>query len=240
MKEVVLINGGSRGIGAACVRAFTESGYRVAFTFCRSQSAAEELVAQTGALAIRADSASAADIRTAVSQTEKTFGQVDILVNNAGIGLVGLFQDVTSEKWERLLHVDLEAPMTYAKEVLPGMISRKCGKIINVSSMWGQVGASCEVHYSTVKAGLIGFTKALAKEVGPSGITVNAVCPGFIDTEMNACFSADDVAQIKEETPLYRVGTPDDVAASVLFLAGKGGDFITGQVLSPNGGLVIV
>ena len=237
--KTVLINGGSRGIGAAMVRAFAAAGYTVAFTYFSSDAEAEALARETGALAIKADSASREEIGVAVEKCLTSFGQIDVLINNAAISSFGLFTDMPNDIWDRMLAVNLDGPMQYAKHVLPQMISRKCGKIINVSSMWGQVGASCEVEYSTTKAALIGFTKALAKEVGPSGITVNAIAPGVIATEMNARLSEEDVEALKEETPLSRIGTPEEVAAVTLFLCGEGGNFMTGQVLSPNGGFVM-
>ncbi|MBO5652651.1 MAG: SDR family oxidoreductase [Clostridia bacterium] len=237
--KTVLINGGSRGIGAAMVRAFGAAGYTVAFTYFSSDAEAEALARETGALAIKADSASREEIGAAVEKCLTAFGQIDVLINNAAISSFGLFTDMPNDIWDRMLAVNLDGPMQYAKHVLPQMISRKCGKIINISSMWGQVGASCEVEYSTTKAALIGFTKALAKEVGPSGITVNAIAPGVIATEMNARLSEEDLEALKEETPLSRIGTPEEVAAVALFLCGEGGNFMTGQVLSPNGGFVM-
>ena len=237
--KTVLVNGGSRGIGAAMVRAFAAAGYTVVFTYFSSDAEAEALVRETGALAIKADSASREEIGAAVEKCLTAFGQIDVLINNAAISSFGLFTDMPNDIWDRMLAVNLDGPMQYAKCVLPRMISRKCGKIINISSMWGQVGASCEVHYSATKAALIGFTKALAKEVGPSGITVNAIAPGAIETEMNARLSEEELEALKAETPLGRLGTPEEVAAVALFLCEKGGDFITGQVISPNGGFVM-
>ncbi len=237
--KTVLINGGSRGIGAAMVRAFRAAGYWVAFTYFASDAEAAALAAETGATAIKADSGSREEIFKAVDMAYKALGKIDVLVNNAAISCFGLFTDMPSTLWDRMLAVNLDGPMHYAKLVLPHMIARKKGKIINISSMWGQVGASCEVHYSATKAALIGFTKALAKEVGPSGITVNAIAPGAIETEMNARLSEEELDALREETPLGRLGTPEEVAAVALFLCEKGGDFITGQVLSPNGGFVM-
>ena len=150
-----------------------------------------------------------------------------------------LYTDVSDEDWERLLAVNLKGPMYFIDAILPRMISRKQGKIINVSSMWGQVGASMEVHYSTTKAALIGLSRALAKEVGPSGITVNAVAPGVIATEMNASLTEEDMRALCDETPLMRIGTPLDVAHAILFLASEEADFMTGQVIAPNGGYII-
>ncbi len=238
-RKTVFINGGSRGIGAEMVRLFSSKGYLVAFSYYHSEEKALALASELGAIPVRADSASEEDIAAAVSFVEQKLGDVDVLINNAAVSFVGLYTDMTDGEWERMLKVNLKAPEKYIRLLLPRMISRKSGKIINISSMWGEVGASCEVHYSATKAALIGLTKALAKELGPSGITVNAIAPGMIDTDMNAHFSTEDKNAIREETPLMRLGTPRDVALCALFLAEEGGDFITGQVLSPNGGLVI-
>lgn len=237
--KTVLVNGGSRGIGAAMVRAFARAGYSVAFTYFSSDTEAEKLAAETGAFSIKADSGSRAEIEAAVKLAREKMGRTHILINNAAISYFGLFGDMANSLWDRMLAVNLDGPMQYAKLVLPDMISAKSGRIINISSMWGQVGASCEVPYSVTKAALIGFTKALAKEVGPSGITVNAISPGVIETEMNARLSEEDLDALREQTPLARLGTPEDVAEVALFLCEKGGDFITGQVLSPNGGFVM-
>ena len=167
------------------------------------------------------------------------FGRIDVLVCNAGIARQELFTDITEASWREVMGVDLDGVFYCAQAVLPDMLHRKAGKIITLSSMWGQVGASCEVAYSTAKAGVIGLTKALAKELGPSGITVNCVAPGVIDTEMNGNLSQDIKDELAEETPLERLGTPEDVAQAVWFLASSAGDFFTGQVLAPNGGLII-
>ncbi len=239
MKKTVLINGGSRGIGAATVKLFAEKGYNVAFTYLRSEEDALALASECGALAICADTASKIAVMEAVKTTEHHFGSIDVLVNNAAYSLTKLYTDVSDEEWTHMLNVNLNGPMYFINAVLPKMIAGKSGKIINVSSMWGQVGASMEVHYSTTKAAMIGLTKALAKELGPSQITVNAVAPGVIATDMNAHLSDEDVTLLKEETPLMRIGDPSDVAESIFFLASSAADFITGQVLAPNGGYVI-
>ena len=237
--KCALITGGSRGIGAELVRAFAREGYNVAFTYNRSENEASVLSRQTGALAIRADSAVEQDVIHAVRETLDKLGKIDCLINNAGISSFSLFTELTLDEWNRNLAVNLTGAFLYSKEVLPGMISRKQGRIINVSSVWGLVGSSCEVHYSTAKAGLIGMTKALAKEVGPSGITVNAIAPGVIDTEMNRRLSADDLLALEFETPLSRIGNPSEVAEAALFLASDGASFITGDVLNVSGGFVV-
>lgn len=237
--KTVFINGGSRGIGAAMVRLFAKEGYRVAFSYLSSHESACALANECGALAIRADTASREDVFHAVERACGAFGKIDVLINNAAVSVTKLYTDVTEEEWERILAVNLKGPMYYIDAVLPRMISEKAGKIINISSMWGQVGASMEVHYSTVKAALIGLTKSLAKEVGPSGITVNAIAPGVIATDMNGHLSEEELASLADETPLCRIGMPEDVAGTALFLASPAADFMTGQVLSPNGGFVI-
>ena len=235
----VLINGGSRGLGRAMVELFSERGYSVAFTYRSSYAEASELAASTGALAIKADSSSENDVLRAVCTVEEEFGSVDILINNAAISSFSLFTDISYDDWRKIFSVNLDGAFLYSKRILPGMINRKQGRIINVSSMWGITGSSCEVHYSATKAALIGMTKALAKEVGPSGITVNCIAPGVIDTEMNAKLSEEDISALKDETPLMRIGTPREVAEAALFLAGDGAAFITGEVLSVNGGFLI-
>ena len=236
--KCVLIVGGSRGIGSHTVRVFSRDGWKVAFTYKNSEDEALLLAKECGALAIKADSLNEEEIVNAVESCTKTFGGVDCLVNNAAVSSFSLLTDVSLEEWRRVMSIDLDAPFLYSKAVLPYMISKKSGKIINVSSMWGIVGASCEVAYSTAKAGLIGFTKALAKEVGPSGITVNAVAPGVIDTEMNSHLSADDLSLLSDETPLCRIGRPEEVAEAILFLAQDKADFITGAVLNISGGFI--
>ena len=240
VRKTVLITGGSRGIGAELVRAFSAAGYDTAFTYARSAEAAGRLSRETGALAIPADSASPREIREAVSRFLSCFGKMDLLINNAGISARSLFTDVTEEEWNRMLSVNLSAAFFYAQLAARNMVARHSGKMIFITSMWGQTGASCEVAFSATKAGLIGMARAMAKELGPSGICVNCIAPGVIDTAMNRdTLSREELDALCEETPLGRLGTARDVALSALFLAGEGGDFITGQVLSPNGGFVV-
>lgn len=236
----VLITGGSRGIGAELVRRFTRGGCRVAFVYRENEAAARAVASETGALAIRADIGREDEVLSAYRTAEDYFGATpDVLINNAAVAGFSLFSDITTAEWERFVSVNLTAAFLFSRAAVRGMVSRKSGRIINVSSMWGQVGASCEVHYSATKAGLIGMTRALAKELGPSGITVNCIAPGVIDTDMNASLAAEDRAALCEETPLCRLGTPADVAAAAWFLASSDGDFITGQVLGVNGGFVV-
>ena len=231
-----LITGGSRGIGAATVRALCAAGYRVAFFYRSSESAAQTLSAETGAYAIRCDVRDSASVASACAEARRLLGHIDVLVNNAGIAQQKLFTDITDEDWRAMLDTNLTGAFYASRAVLSEMISRRYGRIINVGSIWGQVGASCEVHYSAAKAGLIGLTKALAKEVAPSGVTVNCICPGVIETDMLSSFTKDDLAALAEETPVGRLGTPEDIARSILWLADPKSDFITGQIIGVNGG----
>ena len=237
--KTVLITGGSRGIGKELVRHFTKNGYSVAFTFKSSVDEDTALSLETGALAIRADSQIEADVKYAVRATIEQFGKIDCLVNNAAISSFSLFTDITLDEWNEMVSVNLTGAFLYSKAVIPDMLKRKSGRIINITSMWGLVGSSCEVHYSATKAALIGMTKALAKELGPSGITVNAVAPGVINTEMNSKLNEEDREQLVNDTPLMRMGEPSDVAEAVFFLAEDGASFITGEVLNVSGGYVI-
>ena len=239
MNKTVFITGGSRGIGAECVKIFSENGYNVAFSYFKSEKEAFELSKKYGAICFRADSAISFEITEAISKASLHFGKIDVLINNAGISHSALFTDITDEMWKRMLDTNLSGAFYASRAVLPQMISRKSGVILNVSSMWGQVGASCEVHYSAAKAGLIGMTKALAKELAPSGITVNAVAPGVIDTPMNSHLDGEALAALCEETPLGRLGRADEVAAAVLYLASDAAAFVTGEVLNISGGFVV-
>lgn len=234
-KMRVAITGGSRGIGAELVRQFSEAGHHVLLLYHKSRDRAEELEAT-----LKNVEAIQLDVTDPMG-TDICLGSrlVDVLINNAGIAQQKLFTDLTEEDWDAMFDVHVKGAFLCTKAVLPLMIERKRGKIINISSMWGQVGASCEVHYSAAKAAIIGMTKALAKELGPSNIQVNAVAPGVIETGMLASFSPEDKRALAEETPLGRLGTPRDIAKAVLFLASPDADFITGQVLGVNGGFVI-
>lgn len=238
--KTVLITGASRGIGKAIAVEFYKNGYNVVINYNKSEKEAMELQAlMPGSVAVKADVSNEKDVQHMVESVINMFGTIDVLVNNAGISQQKLFTDITSDDWNNMVGTNLNSVYYTCKYAVPHMISRKQGKIINISSMWGVTGASCEVHYSAVKAAVIGFTKALAKELGPSGITVNAVAPGTVMTDMCKDFDEETLELIKDETPLGKIGTPDDVAASVYFLAGEKADFMTGQVLSPNGGMVI-
>jgi len=190
-------------------------------------------------MACQADVSIREQVAGMVREVGDRFGSIEVLINNAGIAQQKLFTDITPEDWDAMLDVNVKGIFNCCQAVVPGMINRKRGKIINLASIWGLTGASCEVHYSTAKAAVIGFTKALARELGPSNIQVNCVAPGIIDTDMNASLLEDDRCRLIEATPLMRFGTPQDIAYALLFLASEQADFLTGQVLSPNGGFVI-
>ena len=244
MRKIALITGGSRGIGAACVRAFADDGYAVVFLYNNSREKAEALVQSLRAegrdvSAYQCDVANSAQVQTVVADILRTYRRIDALVNCAGIAHLGLFTDMTEDEWDHLFAVNVRSAFSVTKAVLPGMISSQTGSIVNVSSMWGEVGASCEVAYSATKAALIGLTKALAKEVGPSGVRVNCVTPGVINTDMNAQLTDEDRAALAEETPLGRIGNAEEVAKTIRFLCGESASFITGQILGVSGGLVI-
>jgi len=240
----VLITGGSRGIGAAAAQLFADRGFNICINYHRSSHAAGELAARlenqgTAVLNYQADVSRRSQVSEMVEACRKRFGHIDVLVNNAGIAQEKLFNDITEAEWDRMFDIHVKGAFHCCQAVVPAMISRKAGKIINVSSIWGITGASCEVHYSSAKAALIGFTKALARELGPSNIQVNCVAPGIILTDMNADLDGDTRTRLIQETPLLRMGSPEEAAQTILFLASAQADFITGQVISPNGGLVI-
>ena len=236
--KTVLITGASRGIGAAAARAFAGQGDRVFINYLTSRDAAQTLAQETGGTALCADISDPGQVAGMLEQIRVLAGGVDVLVNNAGFAQFSMFDALTDAQWHRMLDVTLSGAFYCIRGVLPYMLHQKKGCIINVSSIWGITGAACEVAYSTAKAGLIGMTKALAKELGPSGIQVNCVAPGMVDTDMNASLTPETLSALKEETPLGRVGTPEDIARTILFLADPE-SFLTGQVISPNGGLVI-
>ena len=242
--KTALITGASRGIGAAAARLFAREGWAVAINYRNSREKAEELAAeirQNGgtALAIGADIGDPEQVETLFCTAERELGQIEVLLNNAGIAQQKLFTDLTLSDWEELFRTDVTGVFLCCRRALPAMIRRHSGCIINISSMWGQVGASCEVHYSAAKAAVIGLTKALAKEVGPSGIRVNCIAPGVIQTEMNRNLTPETLDALREETPLEMLGTPEDIAEAALFLASSRSSFITGQVLGVNGGMII-
>lgn len=236
----ILISGGSRGIGRGLVEAFAKNGDKVAFIYKSNHEAADAVAKATGAVAICADVSRPEDVKSAVRTAEAALGgNVEVLVNNAGISLISVMQDITDDLWRDVLDTNLSGAFYLSREVLPGMISEKNGRIIHMGSMWGKVGASCEVAYSAAKAGLRGLTLSMAKELAPSGITVNCVEPGVIQTEMNANLGETVLASLIEETPVGRLGTPEDVSAAVLFLASDAASFITGQLLGVDGGFAL-
>ena len=242
--KVLVVTGASRGIGAEIAYRAALAGYCVVINYNNSEEAAQKVCARIKkeggeAVCIKADVSDEAQVKTLCQNVLDLYGRVDVLVNNAGISSFSLFTDITTELWDKTFDVNVKGQFLVTRAFLPSMIHRKEGKIINISSVWGICGSSCEVHYSASKAAIIGMTKALAKEVGPSGICVNCVAPGVIDTEMNKALTPEDLKSLADETPLERIGTAYDVAKTVLFLASDDASFITGQVISPNGGFVI-
>lgn len=230
-----LVTGGSGGIGSAVCRMLSENNYMVYINYYSSEKKAQQLADNIKGIAVKFDVSDRNDVNNAV----KSIGHIDLLVNNSGISEINTFDSVSPENADRILNINLKGTLNCSRAVLPDMIRNKSGIIINISSMWGECGASCEVDYSASKAGVIGFTKALAKEVAPSGIRVNCISPGFILTDMNRNFSDEDLKLIKEDIPLGIFGTPENIADSVIFLASEKASFITGQVLGVNGGMVI-
>lgn len=242
--KYALITGASGGIGAATARAFAQAGYGVAIHAHRSVDKLHALAQELSALSVPvlevcADLSAPVQAKTMVDNVLEKFCQLDILVCCSGLSHVGLVTDIDPQQWKTLFGVNVDGMHYCCQAVLPHMVHRKEGCILTVSSMWGQVGASCEVAYSATKGAVIAYTKALAQEVGPSNIRVNCIAPGVIATEMNAHLSPEDMAALADETPLGRIGTPEECAACALFLASDGASFVTGQVLAPNGGLVI-
>lgn len=237
--KTAIVTGGAKGIGAAIVKRLIGDGFKVALCYNNSEERARGLCAELGenCRAYKLNITDSAAVNEVFADIEKNFGEIAVLVNNAGIAEQALFTDITDEMWHRMLEVNLSGAFYCCRAALPFMIHRKSGKIINISSIWGEIGGSCEVHYSAAKAGIIGMTKALAKEVGLSGITVNSVSPGVILTDMTSHFDENTMNELKDETSLDRIGTPEDVAGAVAFLASHNADFITGQDIAVNGGM---
>lgn len=237
--KTAVITGASRGIGAAAARAFSKAGYNVVINYNKSEKEAFALCKELeNAVTVKADVSTEEGARLLISEAARVFGGVDVLVNNAGEALCKMVADTSLSEWKRLFAVNVESTFLCSKFASEYMVRQKSGRIINVSSMWGVKGASVEAAYSASKAAVIGFTKALARELGPSGITVNAVAPGVIDTDMNAHLSDADKKALCDETPLCRIGTPEEVAAAVLWLASDEASFVTAQVLGVDGGFI--
>ena len=235
MKNII-VTGGSRGIGSAIARKFAKEGHRVILNFNKSFEESEKIKQEfpENIILYQADVSNFIEVKKMCEYCINSFGKIDVLVNNAGIAQIKPFADITEEDWDNIINVNLKGVYNCTKGIIDNMIHHKSGKIINISSIWGEVGGSCEVHYSASKAGIIGFTKALAKEMGLSNIQVNCVAPGIIDTEMNKMH---DLEELKNDVPLNRIGTPEDVANVVYFLASDEASYITGQVISVNGGM---
>jgi len=244
MSKTVLITGSSKGIGAATAILFAQKGYNVVINYNKSYESASLLsrsLASNGysVMTQKANVANKLEVDLMVKETLYKFGSLDILVNNAAIAYQGVITETDEIDFDNIMDVNLKGVFNCCKSVIPSMVSRQSGKIINISSMWGQVGASCEVAYSAAKAGVIGLTKALAKELAPSGVTVNAIAPGLIETSMNSNLTIEELSDFVNEIPLGRMGSADEIAAAIEFLASDKADYITGQVLGINGGYVI-
>lgn len=243
--KTAVVTGASRGIGAACAVAMAKNGYNVILGYKESKERAEQLAEVlisgygVAAFAVKADVSVSKEADELIEVAYKNFGRIDVLVNNAGIAGFKLFTDITDEDWAQMIGTNLTGVFNCSRAAAKYMINAKSGSIVNISSMWGQVGASCEVHYSASKAGVIGLTQALAKELAPSNIRVNCICPGVIKTDMLNNIDDETIDSLIEETPLLRIGTPKDIADAVAFLSGDAASFITGQVLGVNGGFVI-
>lgn len=235
----ILVSGGSRGIGNALVRLFSERGHKVAFVYNKSDAKAEELALETGALKIKGDVSDFGECQRCFDFAEAEIGSVDVLINCAGISMIAQLCDTTAEMWNNVINTNLTSAFAMSKAASVSMVKRKSGCIVNVGSIWGRVGASCESAYSASKSGLRAMTMAHAKELAPSGIRVNCVEPGVIDTEMNACFTEADMKALCEEIPLERLGRPEEVAELIYFLASEKASYITGQIIGIDGGFCL-
>lgn len=234
---LALVTGGSKGIGEAICRQLANDGFTVIVNYNNNKNSADKIANEINGYSYKADVSNLNEVKSMIEYIIQKFGSIDLLVNNAGISIVGLFHEIPKNDIKSILDVNLMGVLNCTSEVIKYMIPQKKGNIINISSMWGEIGGSCEVHYSATKSAIIGFTKALAKEVGLSGIRVNCVSPGVIDTSMNAHLSQNDLNVLKEEIPLYRLGTPEDVANVVSFLASDRASYITAQDIAVNGGI---
>lgn len=235
----VLITGGSRGIGRACVEKFAREGYAVSFIYNNSDAAASELAEKTGAYPIKADISNPEAAKKAVESALLNMGSIDVLINNAGISLIKLFTDTTDEDYYDIMNTNIGGTFFVTREVARNMISSHFGRIVNIGSMWGKVGSSCEVAYSASKSAIEGFTKALAKELGPSGVTVNCIEPGVINTEMNSELDEDTIAELCDETPVGKIGDANELAEFVYLIATEKSGFLTGQIIGFDGGFAI-
>lgn len=243
-KRTVIITGASRGIGRATAMRFAQEGYNVLINYLHSEQEAMRLLemlkkSNCNAHAFKADVSKHGKVDDMVSFCVEVFGALDVIVNNAGVAQTRLFTDITQDDWRTVTDINLGGVFNCCQCAAKHMIKNKKGRIINISSVWGMVGASCEVHYSAAKAGVIGLTKALAKELAPSGIRVNCIAPGIIETDMLKDYTEAELGELKKEIPSGRLGTPFDVAECALYLADEKNDYITGQVISPNGGFVV-
>ncbi|MBE6824253.1 MAG: SDR family oxidoreductase [Ruminococcaceae bacterium] len=243
--KTALITGASRGIGTACAIALAKCGYNIVLNYNKSEEEALTLAKiitnnySVDVLCVKADVSDKVQVDDMVKKAEEKFSTIDVLVNNAGVSLQKLFTDTTPQQWDEVVSTNLTSVYNVTHAVLPLMIKEHSGSIVNISSMWGETGASCEVAYSASKAGVIGLTKALAKEVAPSNVRVNCVTPGVIMTDMMSSFKEDELVLIKEEIPLGVFGTVKNVADTVAFLVSEKASYITGQIVGVNGGMVI-
>lgn len=240
MSKTVIVTGGSRGIGKAIAEKFASENYNVLLNYNKSEFEALEIAKNYSNVEVfKADVSNPKDVEAMINFAESKFGKIDVLINNAGISSTCLLQDLSLEEWNKLFEVNVTGTFLTTKEVLPRMISKKSGKIINISSVWGMVGASMEVAYSASKSAIIGFTKALAKEVGPSNITVNAIAPGIVMTDMVSNLTIEEFEEIRKEIPLGKIGSTKDIADTAFYLASDLANYMTGQIISPNGGWII-